>query len=60
MCRQVNVPAGFLAAGMVTPGALIDEAASFTAFGVSVDRFIPDTKYNTLEIIPLSIPGYTF
>ena len=50
-------PAGSLGAGLVTPGALMDESASFAALSLCVDKFIPDTKYKTLENIPSPVPG---
>ncbi len=53
-------PAGFLAAGMVEPGKLIDEASSFTAFTCCVDEFVPDRACRTLEIIPSPIKGHYF
>ena len=50
-------PAGYLGAGIATPGLLIDEAASFTAFSLCTDRYIPDLKHRTLENIPSPISG---
>jgi len=53
-------PAGYLGAGMVEPGLLIDEAASFATFSICVDEYIPDIKFKTLENIPSPIPGNYF
>ncbi len=53
-------PASSIGAGLVTPGTLIDESASFAALSLCVDKYIPDTKYRTLENIPSPIKGYYF
>jgi xylulokinase len=50
-------PAAYLAAGMVEPGAMIDEAGSFSAFSLCTDRFVPDAGHRTLEIFPSAIEG---
>ena len=50
-------PAGSLGAGLVTPGLLIDESASFAALSLCVDQYIPDLTHKTLENIPSPIPG---
>jgi xylulokinase len=53
-------PAGYLGAGMATPGLLIDEAASFAAFSLCTDRYKPDLKHRTLENIPSPISGHYY
>ncbi|MCP4400775.1 MAG: xylulose kinase [bacterium] len=53
-------PAGSLGAGMVTPGLLVDESASFAALSLCVDRYVPDLTHKTLENIPSPIPGHYF
>ena len=50
-------PAGALGAGLVSPGLLIDESASFGAFSICVERYVPDLKNRTLENLPSPIPG---
>lgn len=50
-------PAGTLGAGLVSPGLLIDESASFGALSLCVDRYVPDTGHRTLENLPSPIPG---
>lgn len=48
---------GCLGAGMVDPGILVDESASFGALSLCANEFIPDEKYKTLENMPAPIPG---
>lgn len=50
-------PAGYVGAGIATPGLLIDEAASFAAFSLCTDRYVPDRNHRTLENIPSPISG---
>lgn len=49
--------AGTLGAGLVRPGLVVDEAASFGALSLCVDRYVPDAKYRTLENLPSPVPG---
>jgi xylulokinase len=49
-------PAGYLGAGIVEPGLLVEESSTFGAMSYCVDRYVPDVKYRTLENIPASIP----
>ena len=49
--------AGNLGAGLVSPGQLIDEAATFGAFSVCTDRYVPDVRYKTLGNLPSPING---
>ncbi len=53
-------PAGYIGAGVVEPGTLIDESASFAAFSLCSNKYIPDLKYKTLENIPSPISGQYF
>ncbi|MBC8388987.1 MAG: hypothetical protein H8E13_13205 [Actinobacteria bacterium] len=53
-------PAGALGAGIVKPGLVIDESASFSAFTVCTDRYVPDVRFKTLENIPSPIIGQYF
>jgi len=53
-------PAGYIGAGVVEPGVLIDESASFSAFSLCSNKYIPDLKYKTLENIPSPISGQYF
>jgi xylulokinase len=50
-------PAGTLGAGIVTPGLIIDESASFAALSLCVDRWVADTENRTLENLPSPLPG---
>lgn len=50
-------PAGTLGAGLVTPGLLIDESASFGALSLCTDRYVPDATHRTLENLPSPLPG---
>jgi len=49
--------AGTLGAGLVRPGLVIDEAASFGALSLCIDRYVPDTAHRTLENLPSPVPG---
>jgi len=49
-------PAGFLGAGLVTPGSIIDVSGSSTILSVSVDKFIPDLKHRAIMYIPSVVP----
>jgi xylulokinase len=49
--------AGNLGAGLVSPGQLIDEAATFGAFSVCTDRYVPDVSNKTLGNLPSPITG---
>jgi len=49
--------AGNLGAGLVTPGLLIDEAATYGAFSVCTDRYVPDIKNRTLVNLPSPVEG---
>ena len=51
-------PAGALGAGLVTPGLLIDESASFGALSLCVDKYIPDLGNRTLENLPSPLAGH--
>ncbi len=50
-------PAGTLGAGLVSPGLVVDESASFGALSLCVDRYVPDTVHRTLENLPSPVPG---
>lgn len=50
-------PAGALGSGLTEPGMMVDESASFGAFSLCIDRFIPDTQYGTVELIASPIGG---
>jgi len=50
-------PAGTLGAGLVAPGLLIDESASFGALSLCTDRYVPDASHRTLENLPSPLPG---
>jgi len=50
-------PAGTLGAGLVSPGLVVDEAASFGALSLCVDRYTPDTSHRTLENLPSPVAG---
>ena len=50
-------PAGTLGAGLVSPGLIIDESASFSALSLCIDRYRPDTEHRTLENLPSPLPG---
>ncbi len=45
--------AGFLGAGLAAPGQLIDVAGTFPVFATCLDRYLADTRYETL----LSLAG---
>lgn len=51
-------PAGAFGAGLVVPGLLIDESASFGALSLCADTYIPDLKNRTLENLPSPIPDH--
>jgi xylulokinase len=50
-------PAGALGAGLVSPGILVDESASFGALSLCSDRYVPDAAHRTLENLPSPLPG---
>jgi xylulokinase len=50
-------PAGTLGAGLVSPGLVIDESASFGALSLCTDRYVPDATHRTLENLPSPLPG---
>ncbi len=50
-------PAGTLGAGLVTPGLLVDESASFGALSLCADRYVSDSAHRTLENLPSPLPG---
>jgi len=50
-------PASALGAGIVKEGMMVDESASFSAFSVCIDKYIPDKSYKLLENIPSVIRG---
>jgi len=50
-------PAGALGAGVVDPGVLIDESASFGALSLCVDKYVPDLGHRTLENLPSPVAG---
>jgi xylulokinase len=50
-------PAGTLGAGLVTPGLLVDESASFGALSLCADRYVADVAHRTLENLPSPLPG---
>jgi xylulokinase len=43
--------AGFLGAGLVSPGQLIDVAGTFGVFATCLDRFLVDGKHGTLQAL---------
>jgi xylulokinase len=45
-------PAGFLGAGLTTPGDLVDVAGSTTLLCLSVDEFRPDTRDHSIMYMP--------
>ena len=49
--------AGNLGAGLVSPGQLIDEAATYGALSVCVDRYVPDVDNKTLGNLPSPVKG---
>jgi xylulokinase len=51
-------PAGTLGAGLVRPGLLVDESASFGAFTLCTDRYVPDAAHRTLENLPSPLAGF--
>jgi xylulokinase len=51
-------PAGSIGAGLVDPGILVDESASFGALSLCVDSCVPDERFGTLENMPSPIRGY--
>jgi xylulokinase len=53
-------PAGSLGAGLVVPGTLVDESASFGALSLCVDSYAPDLKHRTLENMPSPVRGHYF
>ena len=53
-------PAGSIGSGLVEPGILIDESASFAALSLCVDTYAPDVTYKTLENMPSPIRGHYF
>ena len=53
-------PAGSIGAGLVEPGILVDESASFAALSLCVDTYAPDLEYKTLENMPSPIKGHYF
>ncbi len=53
-------PAGSLGAGMVDPGILIDESASYGALSLCVDQYVPDTAFKTLEVMPSPLKGHYY
>ncbi len=48
--------AGFLGAGLVDPGQLIDIAGTFSVFALCLDSYVADTRYQMLQTLagPLS------
>jgi xylulokinase len=53
-------PAGSVGAGLVEPGILVDESASFGALGLCVNSYKPDMEFRTLENMPSPIRGHYF
>jgi xylulokinase len=51
-------PVGALGAGVVDPGVLIDESASFGALSLCTDKYVPDLARRTLENLPSPIVGH--
>lgn len=49
--------AGNLGAGLVEPGLLIDEAATYGALSVCVDRYVADIENKTLGNLPSPVQG---
>ena len=49
--------AGTLGAGLVSPGLVVDESASFGALSLCTDRYVPDASHRTLENLPSPLPG---
>lgn len=50
-------PAGFLGAGLVETGMLVDVAGTYPVMALCTDTFMPDTDGRTVEIWPSAIPG---
>jgi xylulokinase len=50
-------PAGFLGAGLVRPGMLIDVAGTYPVLSLCTDRFVPDMEGRTVEVWPSAMPG---
>jgi xylulokinase len=50
-------PAGALGAGLVSPGIIVDESASFGALSLCIDRYVPDNVHRTLENLPSPVAG---
>ena len=53
-------PSGYLGAGIVKPGMLINESASFSTFSLCADKYIPDLNFKTFENIPSPIENQYF
>lgn len=53
-------PSGYIGAGIVKSGYMIDESASVACLSLCVDKYTPDIKHKTLEIIPSPINGYFY
>ena len=53
-------PAGSIGAGLVEPGILVDESASFGALSLCVDSCVADERFKTLENMPSPIRGHYF
>jgi xylulokinase len=49
--------AGFLGAGLVEAGQLIDVAGTFPVFATCLDRFVVDTEHGMLQSLAGPIPG---
>ncbi len=49
-------PAGFLGAGFIEPGRLMDVSGSTTLLCASVDRFVPDTEHGAVMYMPSVVP----
>jgi len=50
-------PAGCIGAGIVIPGMMVDECASYGALSFCTDYYKPDSAYKRMEVIPSAIPG---
>jgi len=50
-------PAGFLGAGLVEPGMLIDVAGTYPVLSFCTDRFSPDSEGRTVETFVSARPG---
>lgn len=57
MAGAGDQPAGYLGAGFLRPGQLLDVSGSTTLLCCSVDRFQPDTEKHTVMYMPSVVKG---